>query len=76
MLTWACERLQSHQPVQKGPSKAVFVACRTKDALLFLDEITEIFQLDGQVHIVDHHLFGNVENEWREIQDAHDAAGD
>jgi len=32
-----------------------------------LDEVTKILQLDGEIHVVHHHLFGNMQNDGSEV---------
>ena len=44
--------------------------------MLILDEVTEIFEFDGQVNVVDHDLLGNVQHDGRKIQNARHAAFD
>jgi len=40
---------------------------------LLLNEIAQVFQLDSEVDVVDHHVFGDMKNDGREIEYAHDA---
>src|ERR1039458_9133832 len=41
-----------------------------------LDEITQIFEFDGEVDVVDHHVFRHGQHNGGEIQNAHHAAFD
>ena len=36
------------------------------------DEVTQILQLNGEVHAVDHHVFRHIEHDGREVQDGLD----
>ena len=43
---------------------------------LILNEVTEILQLDGQVHVVDHDFFGHLQDERREMRRELDQANE
>src|SRR5262245_55209257 len=46
----------------------------TNSSKLVLDEVTQVLQFDGEVHVVDHHFLRHLQNDRREIQNAGDPA--
>ena len=44
--------------------------------VLPLNKVTQIFQFDGEIDVVDHHVFRHSEDDRRKIQYAHDAGLD